>query len=115
MLSTRIESFIELGHQIKAAIDRKDGEYEGLSKNQINLLLQTKKAGFKNGWFTSEMVNKALNGIVLMLNEADLKEWTSKYSVQIEAVKEAKEVGLIMAGNNRNSNALAKLYRPEFG
>ena len=99
MLASRIESFVELGNQIKAAIDRKDGEYEGLSKNQINLLLQTKKAGFKNGWFTSEMVNKALNGIVLMLNEADLKEWTSKYSVQIEAVKEAKEVGVIMAGN----------------
>ena len=32
MLSTRIESFIELGHQIKAAIDRKDGEYEGMMK-----------------------------------------------------------------------------------
>ena len=47
MLASRIESFVELGHQIKAAIDRKDGEYEGLSKNQINLLLQTKKAGFK--------------------------------------------------------------------
>ena len=99
MLASRINAFVELGAQIEESLARKDGEYDGLSKQQINLLLQIKKAGLENGWFTNEMVKKAFSGITFMLNAADLSSWLADYKPEIEADRSVKEVGIIMAGN----------------
>lgn len=97
MLSAKINAFVALGNQIKEALSRAEGKFEGLSKEQINLLLQIKKSGMDNGWFTNEMVRKALNGIVGMLTEDALTKWLANY--KISEVAEVKEVGVIMAGN----------------
>lgn len=96
MLSSRVNAFIELGNQIQEALDRAEGKFDGLNKEQINLLVQIKRSGMDNGWFTNEMVRKALGGIVSMVNSEELNKWLTNYSIPS---KEAKEVGIIMAGN----------------
>ena len=94
-----VKAFVELGSQIQEAFSREDGQYEGLTKQQINLLLQVKKSGVENGWFTKEMVKSAFEGIVNMLDENNLKQWLESYVKRIDIEKEPKEVGVIMAGN----------------
>ena len=90
MLDTRIKAFVTLGNQIKAALLRAEGVYDGLSKEQIKLLVSIKQAGFKNGWFTSKNVRKALFGICEILNESDFVEFTSRYVNQLSKLKGGK-------------------------
>ncbi len=99
MVPARIKSFVELGKQMKEAIEREDGEFQGLNKLQINLLLQVRKSGLANGWFTKKMVSQALEGIIDMLNEKHLNKWLDIYLDEINKNDQKKEVGLIMAGN----------------
>ena len=99
MLALRIKSFVELGSQIKDAVDREDGDYEGLNKQQINLLVQVKKSFLANGWFTRKMVLQALGGIIKMLNEKCLEKWLEGYFDEINKNEQNKEIGIIMAGN----------------
>ncbi|MAW66241.1 MAG: acyl-CoA reductase [Flavobacteriales bacterium] len=99
MLALRIKSFVELGNQMKEALGREDGEFQGLNKQQINLLLQVRKSGLTNGWFTKKMVSKALDGIMEMLNEKHLEKWLDVYVEEIKKNRQNREVGLIMAGN----------------
>ncbi len=99
MSTEKLKSFIELGNQINDALTRKESDYEGLSKQQINLLVQIKKAGIENGWFSKEMVDRAFQGIVRMLNEDQLEKWIEPYIKEMNSVNEIKEVGIIMAGN----------------
>lgn len=99
MLDTRIKAFITLGDKIKEALLRAEGDYDGLSKAQISLLVNIKQAGFKNGWFTEKSVRKALNGICEILNEADVIEFASRYIDDLSKLKGGKEIGIIMAGN----------------
>ena len=94
-----VKVFVELGNQIKEAFNREDGQYEGLTKQQVNLLLQVKKSGIENGWFSKQMVRSAFEGITKMLDEAQLKQWLEPYSQNIAIEKEPKEIGIIMAGN----------------
>ena len=75
-----VKAFVELGSQIQEAFSREDGQYEGLTKQQINFLLQVKKSGIENGWFTKEMVTSAFEGIVKMLDENQLKQWLESIS-----------------------------------
>lgn len=99
MLLSRLNAFVELGNQIQEALLRNEGAYEGLSKAQINLLLQIKKSGMENGWFTDEMVRKALMGIRSMLHAEGLCLWLERYKPLLEKDRLVKEVGIIMAGN----------------
>jgi len=99
MLDNRIKAFVALGNQIEEALLRKEGEYEGLSKAQINLLLNVKQATFKNGWFTELSVRIALKGIVTILKEKGLVDFTSKYINELSTLKGGQDVGIIMAGN----------------
>ena len=94
-----VKAFVELGSQIQEAFSREDGQYEGLTKQQINLLLQVKKSGIENGWFTKEMVESAFEGIINMLDEKQLKQWIESYLKSIDLERKPKEVGVIMAGN----------------
>jgi len=50
-----------------------------------------------NAWFTPESVLQAVTSIGKMLNRRQLSTWLDKYS--IEENKQAKRVGLILAGN----------------
>jgi hypothetical protein len=84
---------------MKEALGREDGEFQGLNKQQINLLLQAKKSGLANGWFTKKMVSQALDGIIEMLNEKHLEQWLDVYLEEIKKNRQNREVGLIMAGN----------------
>ena len=99
MLDKRIKAFVTLGTHIKEALLRKESEYEGLSKEQINLLLNIKQASFKNGWFTELSVRTALEGIVKMLQEKYLVDFISKYIHELSVLKGGKDVGIVMAGN----------------
>jgi hypothetical protein len=49
-----------------------------------------------NAWFTPANVEKAVKAIGKMLNPADVEQWLGSYNIP---VKEAKKVGLILAGN----------------
>lgn len=97
MLSLRVEAFVKLGNKIQEALNKKEGEYEGLSKEQVNLLLQIKRSGMNNGWFTTEMVRNSFEGIISMLQKNEMHKWLKKYSEKVS--NELKEVGIIMAGN----------------
>lgn len=99
MLVNRVNAFVTLGEQIKEALLRKEEEYDGLSKEQIGLLLAVKQAGFKNGWFTETSVKTALFGIAEILNKTDLLNFSNKYLTQLSNIKGKKEVGVVMAGN----------------
>ena len=79
-----LKAFVELGSQIQEALSREEGKYEGLTKPQINLLLQVKKSGIENGWFTKQMVTSAFVGIVKMLDENQLKQWLETYLKSID-------------------------------
>ena len=94
-----VTAFVKLGNQIQEALSREEGKFEGLTKQQINLLLQVKKSGIENGWFTKEMVESAFNGIIKMLDENQLKQWLKFYTNSIDFERKPKEVGVIMAGN----------------
>lgn len=50
----------------------------------------------KNGWFTQQEIEKAIEANGQMLNHHDLKSWTDTAA---EAPKNAKKIGLILAGN----------------
>ena len=99
MLASRVKAFVELGSQIHEALSREEGKYEGLTKQQINLLLQVKKSGIENGWFTKDMVQSAFYGIIKMLNENQLRQWLEPYVKSIDVENKSKDVGVIMAGN----------------
>ena len=99
MSVSRVKAFVELGSQIQEALSREEGKYEGLTKQQINLLLQVKKSGMENGWFTNDMVQSAFYGIIKMLNENQLRQWLESYDKSIDVENISKDVGVIMAGN----------------
>lgn len=97
MLLSKVEGFVQLGNQIQEALSREEGKFEGLSKEQVNLLLQIKRSGMDNGWFTNEMVRKSFDGIISMIQNDELNQWLSNYSEKVSS--DSKEVGIIMAGN----------------
>jgi len=55
------------------------------------------KANNKNGWFTPESSEKALNGILSWLRPGSLEAWTKNYRLPNGFTQ--KSVGLVMAGN----------------
>lgn len=96
MIESRINAFKQLGVLISNTIEAGEGGMDQLSKAQVNLLLQAKKAGLNNGWFRYDMVMNALGGISNMLDSNTLNEWVSTYTISPGS---PKEVGIIMAGN----------------
>ncbi len=82
-LKERISAFSKLGKQLQ-------------SLDSSSFQLVVKKAQQKNAWFTIESINRALEGIVHMLQEEALKKWASSYDLQSST---SKQVGVAMAGN----------------
>ncbi|WP_041779344.1 acyl-CoA reductase [Belliella baltica] len=50
-----------------------------------------------NNWFTPDHTKSALNGLSEFLNKSNLEKWIAKYP--FEEPKNAKEIGILMAGN----------------
>lgn len=98
-LSKRINAFAQLGKFLGEFTEAKEWKdyANGVSKSdfdEFNELIV--KVKIFNGWFSEEMVRKAIGGIASWLDEKTLKDFTAKYD--LSTVK-SKRVALIMAGN----------------
>lgn len=82
-LEQRISAFVKLGNHLS---NLSDEAFETLALNARN----------ENPWFTPENVKLAVTGIVRMLQEDKMRQWTASYSLN---PKEPKAVALVLAGN----------------
>lgn len=79
----RINAFSKLGNHIQQ-----------MSPEAFDSLADSAK--MENPWFTNENIGKALKGITKFLNEKNLIEWTSPYSLN---PSKPQVIALVMAGN----------------
>lgn len=77
-------AFIQLGKRIEEKSQRDDWD---VFLNQVKA---------ENGWFTSENIHLALQGIQKMLQEDVLNQWLAHYP---EKQVDPQKVGIVMAGN----------------
>jgi hypothetical protein len=82
-LTERIESFVKLGNQIRL-----------MSEAEKEVLFQ--KANIENPWFTPQNLERAWQGLVVLLEEDKLQKWLSAYSFEETA---SRTIGVVMAGN----------------
>lgn len=82
-LIQRIDAFSKLGDKIKH-----------VSTTELDEILLNIKN--QNPWFTEENTKLALIGITNFLTKTNLEKWTSSYKLN---PKEAKNIGVAMAGN----------------
>ncbi len=82
-LTQRIEAFSKLGEKLNQV---QPFELQEIIENVKN----------QNPWFTEDNIKRSLKGITKFLNKSDLVKWTSGYNL---GPKEAKNVGVVMAGN----------------
>lgn len=82
-LDQRIRAFNQLGEHL-----------ETLSKESFESIAEN--ARLENPWFTEENVKRSLNGIATFLQADQLKQWTSRYSLN---GTHQKTIALVMAGN----------------
>ncbi len=83
-LEERIEAFSKLGDKINQMSSE---EFEHLSH----------QARIQNQWFTEDNIARAFKGIASMIQEGELNEWLTKYTIPV--VESPKVIGIIMAGN----------------
>lgn len=95
MIQEKIKYLCLWGNQIESTLRRSKGDYEGLSKAQINLLVAMKKSHQTNPWFTEVMVRKAFQGVLHFLNEGNLTTWLKDKQFS----KTGKNIGIVAAGN----------------
>lgn len=82
-IDERIDAFVKLGEVLSAI----DGDtWASLVQRARN----------ENSWFTEQSISAAFEGIKNYLDEANLKKWTSRYTL---TPVNAKTVALVMAGN----------------
>ena len=80
---SRLESFLKLKNHL-----------QNLNEEELTNLKH--KAKIQNPWFTFENIDLAFKGILRMLDEGDLLNWTSGYSFKNTS---EKNIGVIAAGN----------------
>jgi hypothetical protein len=100
-LEQRIAAFAQLGRVFRhvAANDPWPGHACGLGEAEydaFNALVE--KAHLRNGWATEENVRHALGGLATMLDRDALNAWLAAYP-ELGRPREAKVVGLVLAGN----------------
>jgi len=88
MTNTFKSGLVQLGAWLR-------GEISGEGTNDAELLAA---AEAQNRWFVKEFVTLAMNANGEMLQEQVLNRWLSAYP-ELEATRETKRVGLILAGN----------------
>lgn len=92
-LKQRKEAFVQLGLFINRHLTNNQNPKEERFHNDLQKL--TEVAFSYNGWFTPDNINRALQGLVVMMEEEALDEFTKS----ITEPKEPKTVAVIMAGN----------------
>lgn len=85
MSSLRKEPLISAFKQLGKYLSQPDDAFKSVIYSASNA----------NAWFTEEEVNKSVNALAEMLNEADLEQWFA----DIQITTTPKKVGLILAGN----------------
>jgi hypothetical protein len=83
-LNNRIHAFVQLGNYLK----------NNLHSEELQEIIHL--AYVKNKWFEKENIQKAIEGIVFMLDENKMVEWLSNYKIENTS---PKNVGIVMAGN----------------
>ena len=83
-LQARINLMVQLGHYLK----QNDPEWQEIKQ----------QASYKNGWFTTEFVDKACDEIATQfLDEKMLRNWVDHYHLDDTILP--KNIGIVMAGN----------------
>ena len=82
-INTRVETFVQLGKRINNITQDEIAEFSLRAKNE-------------NGWFTSDSVKHAFDGLAYILTQDKLNKWVNGYNLEPEV---PKIVGIIMAGN----------------
>jgi hypothetical protein len=91
-LNERIETFTELGSQLRLTIENNgDG-----SDNTLIELINNQQ--FKNAWFTPSNVTEAIKAIGKTLTFENLSKWTGMYP-ELNPERKPYITGVIMAGN----------------
>lgn len=85
MSSLRKEPLISAFKQLGKYLSQPDDAFKSVIYSASNA----------NAWFTEEEINKSVNALAEMLNEADLEQWFA----DIHITTTPKKVGLILAGN----------------
>jgi|SRR5690554_3956632 len=93
-LKRRINAFVGLGKSIAKLNNHSD-----LEEVESQLEPIFKKTLAKNGWFTLENIQFALQKWSEALTEESLNQWISKYDFENTTFKNEKTVAIIMAGN----------------
>ena len=94
-INDRISLLIKLGKQLKQVVQGQ----ENLSAGQDKLKELITRVVNYNQWFTPENVHSAIQGIIQMLEEEELLDWTGRYMTRIQNKERSCTVGLVMAGN----------------
>lgn len=82
-LNSRVEAFVSLGQQLsQVTVETEEEVFAAVRSN--------------NAWFNVESVMLALDGIVRILQEDELRKFTDKYVINNDS---KKSVGIVMAGN----------------
>jgi len=85
----------QLGSETGAPGDLSTAEKEAFD----NLELEIVEAHHYNGWFTETNVRQAIGYMGQVINLQTLTAWMSPYLEKLSQNKEAKTIGLVMAGN----------------
>lgn len=101
-LQQRQQAFVQLGKVLKSFEHAQawPGYESGLGEHEFEEfkgLIGVLK--HRNGWFTEDMVRKALGALGDSLSEEALGQWLESYQEQLQGDRSAKTVGVIMAGN----------------
>lgn len=95
-----IEAFVNLGNFITQFFEGNFEKFSEAEKNMANKMLEIiETEHIYNGWFTQVNIEFALHGIQKMLQKENLLPWLKPYFAQINTLKDAKKVGVIMPGN----------------
>ena len=98
-LDQRIQAFAQLGNFLDEFTERKElKDYSnGVSLTDFNEFNKIITSVYQyNGWFTEEMVRKAIGGIRLWLRKSELEIFCSHYDIKNQP---PKNIALILAGN----------------
>ncbi|NQY06099.1 MAG: acyl-CoA reductase [Flavobacteriaceae bacterium] len=98
-LNKRIQAFSQLGHFLSQFTTNGIEKNDSIKYNDIffdAFKMQLERASEFNGWFTLGNVLFACEGWANLLNEENLNQWLSDYSIDDT---NTKTIGIIMAGN----------------
>ncbi|MGD1846554.1 MAG: acyl-CoA reductase [Salibacteraceae bacterium] len=90
-IQQRILAFVQLGQHLSQALEEEENPEQ-------NLHGVIRRAHHENGWFDEKSVRFALCQWAELLTAANLENWLSHYP-ELHQEREAKKVGLILAGN----------------